>query len=123
MCSSRSCFFFFFSSRRRHTRCALVTGVQTCALPICYPRYPLLALAALSPTLLPMNSPQPTLPSYPGLAHDSAMRLPPSNDEAEQALLGAIQIGRAHAELQSLMRKSYAVFSLTNTQSSKTINH
>src|SRR3546814_13768499 len=33
----RQCFFsfcFFFSSRRRHTRCALVTGVQTCALPI-----------------------------------------------------------------------------------------
>src|SRR3546814_3436211 len=30
--------FFFFSSRRRHTSCALVTGVQTCALPIysCY---------------------------------------------------------------------------------------
>src|SRR3546814_9544397 len=30
-------YFFFFSSRRRHTRCALVTGVQTCALPI-YPK-------------------------------------------------------------------------------------
>src|SRR3546814_9788742 len=29
-------FIFFFSSRRRHTRCALVTGVQTCALPISY---------------------------------------------------------------------------------------
>src|SRR3546814_3370675 len=28
------CNVFFFSSRRRHTRCALVTGVQTCALPI-----------------------------------------------------------------------------------------
>src|SRR3546814_7771628 len=27
-------FVFFFSSRRRHTSCALVTGVQTCALPI-----------------------------------------------------------------------------------------
>src|SRR3546814_4209851 len=27
---------FFVSSRRRHTRCALVTGVQTCALPICF---------------------------------------------------------------------------------------
>src|SRR3546814_10659234 len=27
---------FFFSSRRRHTRCALVIGVQTCALPISY---------------------------------------------------------------------------------------
>src|SRR3546814_5565993 len=26
---------FVFSSRRRHTRCSLVTGVQTCALPIC----------------------------------------------------------------------------------------
>src|SRR3546814_10483792 len=31
---SCSLFAFFFSSRRRHTRCALVTGVQTCALPI-----------------------------------------------------------------------------------------
>src|SRR3546814_1827411 len=31
------CWWFFFSSRRRHTRCALVTGVQTCALPICRP--------------------------------------------------------------------------------------
>src|SRR3546814_14753877 len=27
--------FFFVTSTRRHTRCALVTGVQTCALPIC----------------------------------------------------------------------------------------
>src|SRR3546814_5910520 len=33
---------FFFSSRRRHTRCALVTGVQTCALPISEPmRFPM----------------------------------------------------------------------------------
>src|SRR3546814_8061987 len=30
-------FVLFFSSRRRHTRCALVTGVQTCALPIWQP--------------------------------------------------------------------------------------
>src|SRR3546814_8754111 len=36
----------FFSSRRRHTRCALVTGVQTCALPICRPL--LAAVAAAS---------------------------------------------------------------------------
>src|SRR3546814_3161372 len=35
-----SCLFFFFSSRRRHTRCALVTGVQTCALPILDVRAP-----------------------------------------------------------------------------------
>src|SRR3546814_13016718 len=42
---------FFFSCRRRHTRCALVTGVQTCALPICAAHFtdsyvPLLLLAA-----------------------------------------------------------------------------
>src|SRR3546814_7656816 len=30
----RKCIFVFFPSRRLHTRCALVTGVQTCALPI-----------------------------------------------------------------------------------------
>src|SRR3546814_19084361 len=32
VCSFLAC--FFFASRRRHTTCALVTGVQTCALPI-----------------------------------------------------------------------------------------
>src|SRR3546814_17891713 len=32
---------FFFSSRRRHTRCALVTGVQTCALPITLMKNPM----------------------------------------------------------------------------------
>src|SRR3546814_20509880 len=37
LCYLRVCV-FFFSSRRRHTRCALVTGVQTCALPICIAR-------------------------------------------------------------------------------------
>src|SRR3546814_4516668 len=37
-CCVGGCFFvFFFSSRRRHTSCALVTGVQTCALPILTP--------------------------------------------------------------------------------------
>src|SRR3546814_9427064 len=30
------CWMFFVSSRRRHTRCAVVTGVQTCALPMSY---------------------------------------------------------------------------------------
>src|SRR3546814_955570 len=34
LCFAGVCLYFFFSSRRRHTRCALVTGVQTCALPI-----------------------------------------------------------------------------------------
>src|SRR3546814_9919760 len=51
--------FFFFSSRRRHTRCALVTGVQTCALPIssvpacghCWPGNPTSRSLARRPTI------------------------------------------------------------------------
>src|SRR3546814_6127746 len=48
---------FFFSSRRRHTRCALVTGVQTCALPIwrrnrCRTPAPLLMTRILSAAVL-----------------------------------------------------------------------
>src|SRR3546814_8990685 len=43
LCSKLFC--FFFSSRRRHTRCALVTGVQTCALPI----YAALGVIGLAP--------------------------------------------------------------------------
>src|SRR3546814_3948002 len=48
---------FFFSSRRRHTRCALVTGVQTCALPI----------SAASAPALECNSERPgrLLPALP----------------------------------------------------------
>src|SRR3546814_1044049 len=44
-----TCVGFFFSSRRRHTRCTLVTGVQTCALPISRLAPPLVdgALASL----------------------------------------------------------------------------
>src|SRR3546814_3114185 len=40
--------FCFFSSRRRHTRCALVTGVQTCALPIFHRRQ---ALGSFAPVI------------------------------------------------------------------------
>src|SRR3546814_3830683 len=42
----------FFSSRRRHTRCALVTGVQTCALPICLPGCPPMLSSARTPPCL-----------------------------------------------------------------------
>src|SRR3546814_9073258 len=41
---------FFFSSRRRHTRCALVTGVQTCALPI-YAECAAVIASRLAPTV------------------------------------------------------------------------
>src|SRR3546814_2181427 len=46
---------FFFSSRRRHTRCALVTGVQTCALPIYLTDY----YAAVAPIMLPYMARRP----------------------------------------------------------------
>src|SRR3546814_3233914 len=45
------CILFFFSSRRRHTRCALVTGVQTCALPISLVPPLLLIIAVLGSIL------------------------------------------------------------------------
>src|SRR3546814_4941214 len=44
-------FFFFFSSRRRHTRCALVTGVQTCALPISNSAYGIRTRSVWEPAL------------------------------------------------------------------------
>src|SRR3546814_7954540 len=47
---------FFFSSRRRHTRCALVTGVQTCALPIYLGLWAGDALVAAAPGYLKGNS-------------------------------------------------------------------
>src|SRR3546814_4330046 len=56
------CVFFFFSSRRRHTRCALVTGVQTCALPISTPK-------------LTFRAPGPPRPSRPYPSPASSARL------------------------------------------------
>src|SRR3546814_6093720 len=52
-------FVFFFSSRRRHTRCALVTGVQTCALPI----------SPWAPTL-PKSKRRPSLASSTDFLHE-----------------------------------------------------
>src|SRR3546814_3287086 len=52
---------FFFSSRRRHTRCALVTGVQTCALPISTSEWQTLLDAADIPNA-PLNTPVDILP-------------------------------------------------------------
>src|SRR3546814_16406656 len=50
---------FFFSSRRRHTRCALVTGVQTCALPIAAS---LQCLERLNAAILPVDGDGLALP-------------------------------------------------------------
>src|SRR3546814_17297404 len=46
---------FFFSRRRRHTRCALVTGVETCALPIFRIAMRAMASAATSVSMWPAS--------------------------------------------------------------------
>src|SRR3546814_5810827 len=48
--------FFFCSSRRRHTRCALVTGVQTCALPIYPDREPPFFFTKWAETVVPSGT-------------------------------------------------------------------
>src|SRR3546814_5959203 len=86
--------FFFFSSRRRHTRCALVTGVQTCALPIsgrAVEQAGKIRADAVAAALFG---------GVAGLAHD------------ERPFAGGGEIGEHTSELQSLMRISYAVFCL-----------
>src|SRR3546814_10077873 len=67
--------FFFFSSRRRHTRCALVTGVQTCALPI----FEASAASIQRPLALPRMSAANSVPVPSGLVRISRSpgRMPP----------------------------------------------
>src|SRR3546814_16695632 len=70
-------FVFFFSSRRRHTRCALVTGVQTCALPILAWRARLRATACIRDDGSRVgNSPSPTGMGHVGPAADCRAVLP-----------------------------------------------
>src|SRR3546814_4460138 len=113
---------FFFSSRRRHTRCALVTGVQTCALPI---------FARPTPDGDPITS------TYGYAYQFDATRFAPylrdyavargtvrtegkvvrveQHPETGDVTALHLESGRSEehtSELQSLMRISYAVFCL-----------
>src|SRR3546814_17538849 len=65
---------FFFSSRRRHTRCALVTGVQTCALPI---------------SCAESNEAACRMPCLAAIAHDKAGQRKQPNDPANSGYDGA----------------------------------
>src|SRR3546814_8700856 len=119
----------FFSSRRRHTRCALVTGVQTCALPIYRDGSSKLPIVR-SIFSLPSSNAKPS-----GVPHAEQNGRLANGDEAYQSgarshvtsarltFLNAIEtppVARWHirrseehtSELQSLMRISYAVFCL-----------
>src|SRR3546814_1103076 len=91
-------FFFFFSSRRRHTRCALVTGVQTCALPI------------TPKDAVPVRRFGPA----PQEDQPECVHVMP-NDKPRHRIKrdgGRARSEEHTSELQSLMRTSYAVFCL-----------
>src|SRR3546814_7317006 len=101
---------FFFSSRRRHTRCALVTGVQTCALPISrrwrgLPRAPEDPRSAFVDSSGPhaRSSARPARRSFPAAPASRAARGTPASPPRSE---------EHTSELQSLMRISYAVFCL-----------
>src|SRR3546814_6386979 len=76
---------FFFSSRRRHTSCALVTGVQTCALPICQSRPRHQSRHSLSPFIRAgFQGQRRALPKFP-----SAARIdPPAPLRSEERRVG-----------------------------------
>src|SRR3546814_5178081 len=101
---------FFFSSRRRHTRCALVTGVQTCALPICQCA-DLLAGALGEEDFIGHARRRDLVTAERGLVEDlhvgrrEGLFLPAANAE-----LAAARSEEHTSELQSLMRNSSAVF-------------
>src|SRR3546814_3896644 len=81
MCGSLR--FFFFSRRSRHTRCALVTGVQTCALPI----YATSGLAVLQSARPVIDRNWKALTSLPGWANQpGSARLADAKEQADVAL-------------------------------------
>src|SRR3546814_3367076 len=111
---------FCFSSRRRHTRCALVTGVQTCALPI-FAEGEVRGDDDAGPLIKLADEVEQQLPSRAGerqitelVEHDQVeprqlRRQGPAF--ADPGLL--FERSEEHtSELQSLMRISYAVFCL-----------
>src|SRR3546814_1942283 len=130
---------FFFSSRRRHTRCALVTGVQTCALPI----YPLVEVRReLVDGLPPEDWGRTIIATGPLTAAPLAEAIRALTGEDSLAFFDAIapivhresidmdtawfQSRRSEehtSELQSLMRSSYAVFCLTKKNNKPTITN
>src|SRR3546814_2923533 len=111
---------FFFSSRRRHTRCALVTGVQTCALPffggdaqavICRGQAPGYAVEyPYRPAPGRRSGEDETYQRHPACR---IRDLCPADQLSDSAARHRAARSEEHtSELQSLMRISYAVFCL-----------
>src|SRR3546814_5007928 len=110
--------FFFFSSRRRHTRCALVTGVQTCALPIYIGEHLHVAdIAIVGEMRLEQSQLQIGLHAGRAVLIGFFDRSRPGQQAMRVETVAHPEIGAARSEehtseLQSLMRISYAVFCL-----------
>src|SRR3546814_2443819 len=120
--------YFFFSSRRRHTRCALVTGVQTCALPIytlITPEHPGQCLVHVHPDPAELGMTYRTdlaiCANMAEFAEDvHAIEREPLAAGAEAHREWLDWRSEEHtSELQSLMRISYAVFCLKQTNTIK----
>src|SRR3546814_6896473 len=117
--------FFFFSSRRRHTRCALVTGVQTCALPISWRMHPFsiawqAAYAHRVAAAVRRMSHLSCLWSW-GFDQHHLRRCRPAVVWRHDRLACPAERSEEHtSELQSLMRISYAVFCLKKKQTQHT---
>src|SRR3546814_1338724 len=118
--------FFFFSSRRRHTRCALVTGVQTCALPI-WQHGLCTGNGCRSATEIGRDLEQAvklgrgTSHSRMQAMQDRMILVQPAEQGWSVTLEGQ-QLSRSEehtSELQSLMRISYAVFCLKKKNTHK----
>src|SRR3546814_10789286 len=133
-----SVLFVFFSSRRRHTRVALVTGVQTCALPISakglsagvFPTPPFCSfIRSALPRRQPRRRSGRRLVNLGIFRRRIAVALAPDDDVAvvqhlrqfvlrnalhqqAQRAQHALRSEEHTSELQSLMRISYAVFCL-----------
>src|SRR3546814_8622338 len=118
----------FFSSRRRHTRCALVTGVQTCALPISAAQNTVTRYFSSS-RMRSAGSKRPSknTTAVPWLHGPNRMLVPALLQPVTAVHQVTSSRSEEHtSELQSLMRISYAVFCLkkkkTNTKSNHTVN-
>src|SRR3546814_3471742 len=106
--------FFFFSSRRRHTRCALVTGVQTCALPI---------LSGRPTRFSRSRTTRPARASPCASAGVASLRRMAETGRRGRSPRRAPAPARSEehtSELQSLMRISYAVFCLKKKKQHQT---
>src|SRR3546814_6980303 len=112
---------FFFSSRRRHTRCALVTGVQTCALPISEIETPAsVSLQSSRRAAQPCTSDRIGSPPSTSRINRGGSGSPAQAGFRARNRTCQRRSEEHTSELQSLMRISYAVFCL---KKKKTTTH